>query len=365
MTVLLNSQAVFLLRLKIKGTLNYTFPGFRQTPNVGKIRDTMDYMEKSNMTPMSEQHKHHNVIKPHMSANRQPVNMNISSVLKKPICCNCKKSQCLKLYCECFANKVFCQGCNCVNCANIEENRMERDKAMKATLERNPIAFDPKIAKEEDEEITDPLLRHTRGCHCKKSGCQKKYCECYQSGAKCTALCKCELCKNMEGGCDACPIITSPMQINNPEIQSNTPIEPIKNQEPEQNILIEAKDENKKIEINEPAKTPIKSESNCENNMKDVTPIKDENTPPESNENSENQITSKEEKTPQLSGKRRKAEKSAEKTGEKIIGTRRVMDRVRQMSRKGLEMAQEASGKKERVKNTLVTRSGKKINTGN
>jgi len=65
--------------------------------------------------------------------------------MRKKMCCNCKKSQCLKLYCECFANKTFCAGCNCVNCLNTEDNRVERDKAMQTTLERNPIAFDPKI----------------------------------------------------------------------------------------------------------------------------------------------------------------------------------------------------------------------------
>ena len=32
--------------------------------------------------------------------------------------CKCKKSRCLKLYCECFAAKEFCTGCLCVNCLN-------------------------------------------------------------------------------------------------------------------------------------------------------------------------------------------------------------------------------------------------------
>eukprot|EP00826_Nyctotherus_ovalis_P019147 TRINITY_DN1584_c0_g9_i1.p3 TRINITY_DN1584_c0_g9~~TRINITY_DN1584_c0_g9_i1.p3 ORF type:complete len:148 (+),score=49.77 TRINITY_DN1584_c0_g9_i1:887-1330(+) len=71
---------------------------------------------------------------------------------------------------------------------------------MRATLERNPVAFNPKIAKEADWETEGGALHHTRGCHCKKSGCLKKYCECFQSGACCTALCKCEQCKNQEAG---------------------------------------------------------------------------------------------------------------------------------------------------------------------
>ena len=34
--------------------------------------------------------------------------------------CKCKKSRCLKLYCECFAAKEFCtgSGCQCLNCLN-------------------------------------------------------------------------------------------------------------------------------------------------------------------------------------------------------------------------------------------------------
>lgn len=55
--------------------------------------------------------------------------------------CNCTKSQCLKLYCDCFANGEFCQDCNCKECLNNLENEGERQKAIKICLERNPNAF--------------------------------------------------------------------------------------------------------------------------------------------------------------------------------------------------------------------------------
>ncbi|URE38379.1 Tesmin TSO1-like CXC domain containing protein [Musa troglodytarum] len=59
--------------------------------------------------------------------------------------CNCKHSKCLKLYCECFASGVYCDGCNCSNCCNNVENEAARHEAVEATLERNPNAFRPKI----------------------------------------------------------------------------------------------------------------------------------------------------------------------------------------------------------------------------
>uniref|UniRef100_J3NET4 CRC domain-containing protein n=2 Tax=Oryza brachyantha TaxID=4533 RepID=J3NET4_ORYBR len=38
-----------------------------------------------------------------------------------------------------------------------------------------------------------------RKCTCKKSGCLKKYCDCYQGGAGCSINCKCDDCKNPYG----------------------------------------------------------------------------------------------------------------------------------------------------------------------
>lgn len=55
--------------------------------------------------------------------------------------CNCTKSQCLKLYCDCFANGEFCKDCNCKDCFNNIEYEAERQNAIKICLERNPHAF--------------------------------------------------------------------------------------------------------------------------------------------------------------------------------------------------------------------------------
>ncbi|XP_058461164.1 protein lin-54 homolog [Malaya genurostris] len=113
---------------------------------------------------------------------------------KRP--CNCTKSQCLKLYCDCFANGEFCYNCNCRDCYNNLDNEEERQKAIRATLERNPSAFKPKVCAVSAAE--DSLRQHTKGCNCKRSGCLKNYCECYEAKIPCSGNCKCIGCRNTE-----------------------------------------------------------------------------------------------------------------------------------------------------------------------
>jgi len=51
-------------------------------------------------------------------------------------------------YCDCFANGEFCNGCNCCSCANNLDHEVDRLRAIRACLERNPYAFHPKIGEQ-------------------------------------------------------------------------------------------------------------------------------------------------------------------------------------------------------------------------
>ena len=105
---------------------------------------------------------------------------------KKNYFCRCKKSNCLKLYCDCFANGEKCIGCNCSNCSNIIGNENNIKKIYDEVVGKNPISMKLNLQKESK----------TNGCNCSKSNCLKKYCECFIAGLKCSKVCRCKICEN-------------------------------------------------------------------------------------------------------------------------------------------------------------------------
>lgn len=101
---------------------------------------------------------------------REKTNTIIPIPQKRPsdsVNCSCKKSQCSKLYCECYAKGKYCLGCSCNGCKNVPSIKDKVQSMIKKGC-----------------------------CSCKKSACCKKYCECFQAKRKCCESCKCEKCKN-------------------------------------------------------------------------------------------------------------------------------------------------------------------------
>jgi hypothetical protein len=96
--------------------------------------------------------------------------------------CTCKKTRCLKLYCQCFGVKVYCgPNCRCLQCYNVELHEKFRKEAMRLILSRNPTAFDTKFKKAqggggvaEEKDASGKALTHKLGCKCRKSACMKK-----------------------------------------------------------------------------------------------------------------------------------------------------------------------------------------------
>lgn len=120
----------------------------------------------------------------------QPTDTNLKQYVASPeIVCNCVKSRCLKLYCDCFQRGILCNTfCKCNHCLNIESQSFDGGALFKAKAEymsRKPEAFGKKKKKT------------GQGCSCRNNRCLKKYCACFREAISCSDMCSCIKCANV------------------------------------------------------------------------------------------------------------------------------------------------------------------------
>jgi len=154
------------------------------------------------------------------------------------ISCSCRTARCLKMYCDCFSSRTYCQDCFCSDCANTPQFEALREQAMGATEVLKPQRSESISSRQSidiessrdcslfrrrrpapaplpaplqslparTEEVPSPSLTHQSllvhamrvgpGCNCRKSACLKKYCVCFQADLLCSTKCFCFGCQN-------------------------------------------------------------------------------------------------------------------------------------------------------------------------
>ena len=114
--------------------------------------------------------------------------------------CTCKKTKCIKKYCECYSSGIFCFNCKCENCENKslfnDNNNIKNNFSNNKKEEEIKEKKDIKQKNENNYDIIDNSSKKLIICTCSKSGCNKNYCECFKAKVKCNNKCRCIKCLN-------------------------------------------------------------------------------------------------------------------------------------------------------------------------
>ena len=157
---------------KNENNLNFPIPIITNDSNIPIIYPKLQYGSIPNINFSSPQLN--NVILYEKGKNRK-----ILDSKTKP-CCSCIKTKCIKKYCECFSTNKSCTNCLCFDCRNKDIYMVGQNK----------------------DNSTNNTIKEMVFCTCSKSGCNKKYCECYKEGIKCNIKCRCVNCSNVEENSD-------------------------------------------------------------------------------------------------------------------------------------------------------------------
>ena len=104
-------------------------------------------------------------------------------------------SKCLRLHCRCFKDLEYCRkNCKCTSCFNDEQHDSIRSFVIGKTRKINRQAFNSKLVRLESGEQTANVV-NAGGCTC-RTGCDRRYCECFKNGSGCSELCRCLDCRN-------------------------------------------------------------------------------------------------------------------------------------------------------------------------
>ena len=100
--------------------------------------------------------------------------------------CNCKKSKCIRGYCECFSNGAFCgKNCRCQNCQNHANPNDSKASLESQLQQKHRLNLQRNFHQKRNKVII---------CNCSKSHCQKNYCPCFKAKQPCGIYCKCINC---------------------------------------------------------------------------------------------------------------------------------------------------------------------------
>ena len=132
--------------------------------------------------------QHVSYIYPHQQFNIAPNEPQKQDVQNPNVLCNCVKSRCLKLYCDCFKAEELCNTfCKCLSCRNVYSESLPGGSLYQAKSAYNihkPGSFGKKAKKT------------GQGCSCKNNRCLKKYCNCFRNTISCSEKCSCIDCAN-------------------------------------------------------------------------------------------------------------------------------------------------------------------------